>query len=71
VIIRAYVCVETSANQRASHPEGVTSLATLPAGELRGVVFANELLDNLAFRLLAFDGQWRESWVTTSGDAFV
>ncbi|NDA76365.1 MAG: hypothetical protein EBY07_00840, partial [Actinobacteria bacterium] len=46
-----YVCVETSATQRDSHPEGVTSLAVLPAGELRGVVFANELLDNLAFRL--------------------
>lgn len=66
-----YVCVETSADQRASHPEGVTSLTALPVGELRGLVFANELLDNLAFRLLAFDGQWRESWVSTSGDAFV
>jgi SAM-dependent MidA family methyltransferase len=66
-----YVCVETSATQRNLHPEGVTSLAVLPEGELRGVVFANELLDNLAFRLLAFDGQWRESWVSTSADAFV
>lgn len=58
-----YVCVETSANQRESHPEGVTSLAVLPEGELRGVVFANELLDNLAFRLLVFDDRWREAWV--------
>ena len=66
-----YVCVETSANQRASHPEGVESLAALPEGELRGVVLANELLDNLAFRLLVFDGRWRESWVATSGDSLV
>lgn len=66
-----YVCVETSATQRASHPDGVTSLATLPEGELRGVVFANELLDNLAFRLLVFDGRWRESWVAMNGESFV
>ncbi|CAB4598214.1 unannotated protein [freshwater metagenome] len=66
-----YVCVETSAVQRESHPEGVTSLVALPEGELRGVVFANELLDNLAFRLLAFDGHWRESWIAASGGALV
>jgi SAM-dependent MidA family methyltransferase len=35
----------------------VTSLAELPALEFRGVIFANELLDNLPFDLLA----WRES----------
>ncbi|MFM8649207.1 MAG: SAM-dependent methyltransferase [Actinomycetota bacterium] len=66
-----YVCVETSLPQRDIHPDGVTSLPTLPEGELRGVVLANELLDNLAFGLLVHDGQWRESWVTTSGDSFV
>lgn len=48
-----------------------TSLAELPAGRLTGVVVANELLDNLAFRLLVFDGRWRESWVATSGDSLV
>ena len=39
----------------------VTSLAALPAGPFTGVVLANELLDNLAFRLLELtsDG-WAE-----------
>ena len=31
-------------------------------------MLANELLDNLAFRLAVFDGGWRESWVTDAGD---
>ncbi|MGH9279642.1 MAG: SAM-dependent methyltransferase [Acidimicrobiales bacterium] len=39
----------------------VTSLAELPAGPFEGVVVANELLDNLAFRLLERgDGGWDE-----------
>lgn len=39
----------------------VTSLAELPAGPFEGVVLANELLDNLAFRLLARGrGGWEE-----------
>jgi SAM-dependent MidA family methyltransferase len=59
-----YVCVEISVSQRAMHPDGVTSLADLPDGILRGVVVANELLDNLPFRLLVNDGQWHEAWVT-------
>lgn len=58
-----YLCVEVSAAQRASHPAGVTSLAELPTGVLRGVVLANELLDNIPFRLLVNDGHWREAWV--------
>jgi SAM-dependent MidA family methyltransferase len=65
-----YVCVETGEFQRASHPDGVTSLACLPDGDLHGVVLANELLDNLAFRLLVFDGMWREAWVASNGDSF-
>ncbi|NDE59021.1 MAG: hypothetical protein EB010_06305, partial [Acidimicrobiia bacterium] len=65
-----YVCVETGEFQRSSHPDGVTSLACLPDGDLRGVVLANELLDNLAFRLLVFDGSWREAWVSSNGDSF-
>ena len=31
-----------------------------PVGPLCGVVIANELLDNLPFRLVIFDGGWRE-----------
>lgn len=65
-----YVCVEVGAAQRSSHPEGVTSLEALPEGRLCGVVIANELLDNLPFRLIVFDGAWRESWVASSGGGF-
>ena len=65
-----YVCVEVGAAQRAAHPEGVTSTDVLPEGRLCGVVIANELLDNLPFRLLVFDGTWRESWVASTGAGF-
>ncbi len=45
-----YVAVDRSAAQRARH-DGLTSMPDLPAGELTGVVIANELLDNLPFDL--------------------
>ena len=35
----------------------------LPAGPIDGVVIANELLDNLPFRLAVHDGAWREAFV--------
>lgn len=59
-----YVTVERSAAQRAQHPEGVEARAALPEEPLTGVVLANELLDNLPFRLLerTSDG-WAEVWV--------
>ncbi len=42
----------------------VTVLEDLPAGPVTGVVLANELLDNLAFRLLErADGGWLEVFV--------
>jgi len=66
-----YVAVEVSAAQRASHPDGVRSLAGLPDGAAPGFVIANELLDNLPFRLLVFDGAWREAYVTAQGSRFV
>ncbi len=59
-----YVFVEISDSQWATHPNGVTSMKALPTGILNGVVLANELLDNLPFRLLVNDGEWREAWVT-------
>ena len=65
-----YVAVETSAAQRAQHPEGAESAATMPERIDCGVVIANELLDNLAFRLFVHDGGWREAFVTTRGGAF-
>jgi len=63
-----YVAVETSPLQRAKHPAGVTSQAELPAAPFRGVIVANELLDNLPFRLAVFDGGWREATVLVDGD---
>jgi SAM-dependent MidA family methyltransferase len=58
-----YICVEVSAAQRQLHPAGVESSAELPKGPINGVIVANELLDNLPFRLMVFDGAWRESFV--------
>ena len=63
-----YVAVEISAHQREHHPPGVTSVATLPEATIDGVVFANELLDNLPFRLAVFDGGWREAFVVELPD---
>ena len=63
-----YVGVELSASQRADHPTGVESVATFPEGPFDGVVVANELLDNLPFRLAVYDEQWREAFVTTDRD---
>ena len=57
-----YVAVELSEQQRSQHPSGVNSLPELPTGAaIHGVVIANELLDNLPFRLAVFDGGWREA----------
>jgi SAM-dependent MidA family methyltransferase len=66
-----YVAVEISPSQRARHPPGIESRPDLPDGPLDGVILANELLDNLPFRLCVFDGGWREGFVTvTAGGAF-
>src|SRR5262245_4533826 len=51
-----YIAVETSAAQRRGHPPGVESRGDLPPEPIDGVVVANELLDNLPFRLAVFDG---------------
>lgn len=66
-----YVAVEVSPAQRELHPAGVESRADLPAGPITGLVLANELLDNLPFRLLVFDGGWREAHVASDRGAFV
>lgn len=58
-----YVAVEVSAAQRERHPDGVRSQAELPEGPITGVIIANELLDNLPFRLAVYDGGWREAVV--------
>jgi SAM-dependent MidA family methyltransferase len=59
-----YVAVEISASQQALHPQGVESRQTMPDGPITGVILANELLDNLPFRLFVFDGSWMEAFVS-------
>lgn len=66
-----YVAVEVAEAQRARHPDRVESVAELPLQRFPGVILANELLDNLPFRLLVFDGGWREAHVDRRGDRFV
>ena len=67
-----YVAVELSASQRALHPQGVESRETMPDGPITGVILANELLDNLPFRLFVFDGSWMEAFVSqAAGGQFV
>ena len=63
-----YVAVEVSESQRAQHPDGVESLAALPEGPFDGVIIANELLDNLPFRLAVHDDGWREAFVVELPD---
>jgi SAM-dependent MidA family methyltransferase len=58
-----YVAVEISAAQRALHPDYVESMADFPDREINGVVLANELLDNLPFKLFVYDGTWKEAFV--------
>lgn len=59
-----YVAVDVSAAQREQHPDGVESVPEMPEGPFDGVIIANELLDNLPFRLAVFDDGWREAFVT-------
>ena len=63
-----YTAVEVAAHQRDQHPEGVISTDQMPSGPVDGVVLANELLDNLPFRLAVHDGAWREAFVVTLPD---
>ena len=63
-----YVAVEVSAAQRAKHPDQVRSVAAMPTSPFCGVVIANELLDNLPFRLAVYDGGWREAMVVVAAD---
>ncbi len=63
-----YIAVEISSPQRERHPEGVESVAGPPTDPFDGVVIANELLDNLPFRLVVFDDGWREAHVDIGTD---
>ena len=63
-----YTAVEVSDQQRERHPDGVVSTASMPTAPITGVVIANELLDNLPFRLFVMDGRWREAYVAAGRD---
>jgi SAM-dependent MidA family methyltransferase len=58
-----YVAVEISEAQRVLHPNFVESVEQFPDRTIHGVVLANELLDNLPFKLFVFDGEWMEAFV--------
>ena len=67
-----YVAVEISESQRAMHPDFVESVESFPERSIQGVVLANELLDNLPFRLFVFDDAWKEAFVSLGdGGKFV
>ena len=67
-----YVAVEISAAQRALHPDFVESAEQFPDRTIQGVVLANELLDNLPFKLFVYDGSWKEAFVALdNGGKFV
>ena len=61
-----YVAVESSAAQRELHPTGIASVGEWRTPPVPAVVIANELLDNLPFRLAVWDGGWREAHVSVS-----
>jgi SAM-dependent MidA family methyltransferase len=65
-----YVLVERSASQRSQHPTGdpFVSAESLPDEKITGIVLANELLDNLPFDLVVYDGGWQEAWVDRGSD---
>ncbi len=63
-----YVAVDVSPEQRQQHPVGIESLAEMPVGLFDGVIIANELLDNLPFRMAVFDDGWREAFVVEMPD---
>ena len=67
-----YVAVEISDSQRAMHPDFVESVESFPERSIQGVVLANELLDNLPFKLFVYDGAWKEAFVALGdGGKFV
>ena len=63
-----YVAVEISEVQRAMHPDFVDSVEVFPDRTIHGVVLANELLDNLPFKLFVYDSKWMEAFVGLGGD---
>ena len=63
-----FIAVELSAGQRDRHPANIESTASMPVEPFDGVVIANEVLDNLPFRLAVFDNGWREAYIDCDAD---
>jgi SAM-dependent MidA family methyltransferase len=63
-----YVAVEISVAQRVLHPDFVESVDVFPDRTIHGVVLANELLDNLPFKLFVYDSKWMEAFVGLGAD---
>jgi SAM-dependent MidA family methyltransferase len=63
-----FIAVELSAGQRDRHPDDIESTATMPTEPFDGVIIANELLDNLPFRLAVFDNGWREAYIVRDSE---
>ena len=57
-----YIAVEISENQRNNQPPEIKSMAEMPLQIENGIIFANELLDNLPFDIYEStdDGRWNE-----------
>ena len=67
----SYIAVETSLTQRSLHPPQVISQDQMPSEPFVGMIIANELLDNLPFRLFVFDSQWQEAFVVERDGKFL
>lgn len=64
-----YITVERCATQRLRHPDGVEARESFDLGPFTGVVFANELLDNLPFDLLEWrGGGWHDVLIDAAAD---
>ena len=57
-----YIAVEISQSQREEHPSNISSSDEMPERIENGIIFANELLDNLPFDIFESceDGTWKE-----------
>ena len=67
----SYIAVETSLTQRNLHSKEVISQDQMPSEPFVGMIIANELLDNLPFRLFVFDSQWQEAFVVERDGKFL
>ena len=67
----SYIAVESSLAQRNLHPKEVISQDQMPSEPFVGMIIANELLDNLPFRLFVFDSQWQEAFVVERDGKFL